>query len=163
VYLDSRQNADSTDELCDNDCYLPWDWSPDGTMILYWSRDRRKVGVMDVSSRRRTLLLSHPKYDVLRSRFSPDQKWIAFMLTAGQDLGQVFIAPFRHTSTVNLDEWIPTAPGAVPRWSPDGRLLYFVSNRDGYMCLYAQPLDPGTKKPLGDVIEVQHMHGARRS
>ena len=27
-------------------------------------------------------------------------------------------------------------------WSPDGNLLYFSSDRDGYKCLWAQRLDP---------------------
>ena len=37
-----------------------------------------------------------------------------------------------------------------PFWSPDGNLLYFLSSRDGFLCLWAQWLDPSTKHPLGD-------------
>jgi hypothetical protein len=32
-------------------------------------------------------------------------------------------------------------------WSPDGRLLYFVSSRDGTRCLYASRIDPATGRP----------------
>ena len=50
-----------------------------------------------------------------------------------------------------------------PFWSPDGRLLYFVSHRDGFRCVWAQPLDFETKHPVGLPISVLHIHSARRS
>ena len=48
-----------------------------------------------------------------------------------------------------------------PFWSPDGNLLYFLSSRDGFLCLWAQRLDPSTKHPLGDQFEVQPFHQSR--
>ena len=50
-----------------------------------------------------------------------------------------------------------------PFWSPDGRLLYFLSHRDGFRCVWAQPLDFETKHPVGSPISVLHIHSARRS
>ncbi|MCP5113883.1 MAG: hypothetical protein GY953_23875, partial [bacterium] len=46
---------------------------------------------------------------------------------------------------------------------PDGNLLYFLSDRDGHRCIYAQPLDAKTKKPMGPPIDVAHFHQFRRS
>jgi len=42
-------------------------------------------------------------------------------------------------------------------------VLYFVSERDGFRCLYARRLDPATKRPLGPSWALQHFHRARRS
>jgi hypothetical protein len=48
-------------------------------------------------------------------------------------------------------------------WSPNGAMLYFFSDRDGFRCVWAQPLDPATKKPLGSAFNVVHFHQASRS
>src|SRR5579875_2242202 len=64
-------------------------------------------------------------------------------------------------------EWIPIADRGgwcdKPRWSPDGNLMYFVSQRDGYRCLWAQRLSQQTKHPLGEPFSVAHFHSARLS
>jgi hypothetical protein len=49
------------------------------------------------------------------------------------------------------------------RWSPDGNLLYYLSERDGFRCIRAQRLDPATKRPVGAPFDVYHSHSARRS
>jgi hypothetical protein len=45
-----------------------------------------------------------------------------------------------------------------PRWAPDGSRLYFVANRDGFPCVWAQALDPATKRPRGEPLAVFHAH-----
>jgi hypothetical protein len=48
-------------------------------------------------------------------------------------------------------------------WSPDGNLFYGLSSRDGYRCIWAQHLDPATKRPVGAPFAVFHSHNARLS
>ena len=64
-------------------------------------------------------------------------------------------------------DWIAVTDGEQndfrADWSPDGNLLYFASERDGFRCIYAQPLDPETKQPRGPLVEVFHAHTSRRS
>jgi hypothetical protein len=78
----------------------------------------------------------------------------------------VRIAPLRNGVAAEESEWIEVTDGsgldASPWWSPDGGLLYFFSRRDGFECLWAQRLDPATKKPVGPAFDVYHFHGARR-
>jgi hypothetical protein len=50
-----------------------------------------------------------------------------------------------------------------PSWSPDGNLLYFFSDRDGFRCLWAQSLDRLTKRPAGVPLAVYHFHRSRQS
>ncbi len=52
---------------------------------------------------------------------------------------------------------------ALFEFSPDGRTLYFQSQHDGMRCVWAQRLDPATKKPIGDAFAVRHFHSARLS
>jgi hypothetical protein len=44
-----------------------------------------------------------------------------------------------------------------------GGLLYYYSDRDGNMCLWAQRLDPLSRKPIGQAFPVQHFHNTRQS
>ena len=41
--------------------------------------------------------------------------------------------------------------------------MYFLSERDGFRCFWAQRLDGATKRPEGEPFAVQHFHQARRS
>ncbi len=43
-------------------------------------------------------------------------------------------------------------------FSPQGRFLYWMSDRDGRDCVYGVPLDPTTKRPPGRPGEVAHLH-----
>lgn len=44
-------------------------------------------------------------------------------------------------------------------WAPDGNAVYYWSQRDGFRCLYKQPLDPESKVPQGNPIAILHRHG----
>jgi hypothetical protein len=41
--------------------------------------------------------------------------------------------------------------------------MYFTSEIDGFRCISAQRVDPGTKRPQGPPIPIYHSHHARRS
>jgi WD40-like Beta Propeller Repeat len=89
VSLGARAKESLRDNLCADDCFLPYDWSPDGTKLLYWSRDQKKIGLMEVVSRHRSVLLEHPEYALLRAYFSPDQEWIAFIALSTPGVGKL--------------------------------------------------------------------------
>jgi hypothetical protein len=99
------------------------------------------------------------------ARVSPDGRWIAFHLDRGWDGKQLFVAPFRDAAQINEADWIPvTEPGDVNQevwWSPNGRYLYFLADRDGWRCVWAQKLDSRTGKPIGPAVAVSHFHQAR--
>ena len=42
-------------------------------------------------------------------------------------------------------------------------MIYSVSNRDGFTCIWAQRLDALTKRPVGMPFPVFHAHNARNS
>jgi dipeptidyl aminopeptidase/acylaminoacyl peptidase len=41
-----------------------------------------------------------------------------------------------------------------PRWSPDGKTLYFISNRSGFLNVWGRRFDPAAGKPNGDPFRV---------
>jgi WD40 repeat protein len=87
-------------------------------------------------------------------------------LEAEQGRTPIFIAPLRNGVALGESEWIQVTDGtgteAAPWWSPDGNILYFLSQRDGFQCIWAQHLDKATKRPAGAPFDVAHFHGARR-
>jgi hypothetical protein len=40
----------------------------------------------------------------------------------------------------------------------NGNILYYISERDDFMCVWGQSLDPATKAPVGEVFSVLHAH-----
>jgi Tol biopolymer transport system component len=109
-------------------------------------------------------VLQHPQYSLNVPRFSPDDRWIAFSASRSgtAERGVLFIAPFRGQAEIPFAEWVVVSDSsdsinAAAGWSPDGNLLYFMSERDGSHCLWAQRLD-SAKRPQGQPFEVQPFH-----
>lgn len=141
---------------------LASDWSNDGRAILGSCRfspsDRYSTCAMPVASdgtpSRARVIASDPKRNLFNQRFSPDQHWIAFL---AHDL------TYSSTSTVYVipaggGAWRALTDGAAfddkPRWGPDGRVLYFVSNRDGVNNVWARRFDPARGAPVGEPFQV---------
>jgi len=82
-----------------------------------------------------------------------------------QSPAQILIAPVRHGTAGGEAEWIAVTDGRYsddkPQFSADGNTLYFTSTRDGYLCIWAQRLDSGTKHPLGPAFAYEHFHNAQ--
>ena len=150
---------------------------PDGSEIVYatWDVDRREhtweIHSINVETPGKTTrVLHHPKYQLWPESFTPDGRWITFVAAprASSRLTQVFVAPYRGGGLIEEKDWIEITDGssgdAWPRFSPDGNRMYFVSDRDGFHCIWTQRLDPQTKKPVpGGLREVRHFHSARLS
>ncbi len=141
-------------------------WSADGKRIVYWHGAPIRFSVFDLEARQSRDLISHPTLDIHGAELSPDGKWVAFHIP-GPVSEPLKIAPVREGKAAGEAEWITVTDAAGsnrrPWWSPDGNLLYFLSTRDGYPCIWAQPLDPSTKRPRGEPMAVYHFHETRRS
>ena len=144
--------------------------STDGREILYEPAENEDVLMYD-SDRRTTVKLAlraSPDLILSSARFSRDGKWFAFhALHNATNSAQIWIAPNGPRLPVPAADWIPITDGTKlerdPAWSADGRFLYFVSERDGFRCIWARALNPSTKQPSGEAFAVRHFHSARFS
>ena len=141
-------------------------WAPGGESLLIERYSKTKVvDLLTIRTGKTVEIMRHPEYDLFQPMFSPDEKWILVNPSyLGQEL--VYIAPFRDGAAAPVSEWFQATDGKFdvkPRWSPDGNTLYFVSIRDGAQSLRAQRLDPATKRPKGESIELLAFSGTRRS
>jgi serine/threonine protein kinase len=164
------KNPNGDKRLVCPDCGGPTDWSPDQQYLLYEpGATIAFIGRVEIATGNWVEWIKHPYNSVRGGRYSPDGQWIAFHAETAANERRVFIAP--NEQQLTDAKWIPIAAGSpdgtsvdfLPSWSPDGNLLYFLSGRDGFRCIWAQRLNPGNKQPLGEPFPVQHFHRSRRS
>jgi eukaryotic-like serine/threonine-protein kinase len=176
VYLVSSSGG-VTQKLCE-ECGPSTDVYADGSFVLLDSVGPPEgIRLLNTKSKKDLLLISsklHPDAFLYNARFSPDSRWIAFHATMGSPTArQIFIVPFRgeHVAFapggITDADWVPVTDGSQldrdPYWSPDGSALYFLSERDGFRCVWMHHLEPSTKRPIGAAVPVRHFHTARRS
>lgn len=139
------------------------DWTPDGKMILA-SSDLRTPGraalclfPLDAAPHAETqmrVIASHPEYHLWQGRFSPDGRWISFNAFKATDpaVSTVYVV------SASGGPWIDITEGRYwddkPRWSPDGKSIYFVSNRTGFFNVWRVRFDPTSGKPLDQPARV---------
>lgn len=159
----------AAEKLCER-CGEVMGASSDGRQTLYEPLENEDVLMYDWAARATVTLAKRPDAGVILSstRFSYDGKWVAFhALRNATNSAQIWIVPIDAERPVPQPAWIAVTGGDAlerdPAWSPDGRFLYFVSERDGFRCVWARQLDPATKHPIGAVFAVRHFHSARFS
>jgi eukaryotic-like serine/threonine-protein kinase len=146
----------------------PRDLSHDNKRLLYQHQnDLGGIRCLDIASGKDVFQLADPKYDLYQAKLAPDDRFVAVEAVDKRGYGinsRLFVVPFRENTDLSPKDWIAIDHSSLwddkPRWSPDGTLLYFVSDRDGHVCLWAQRLDAQSKQPLGVPFAVRHFHGS---
>ncbi len=161
------------EKICDA-CLLPTDWSHSGDHMLFESgNDPLPFALVNMRSKKRIDYIhsvKEPERVMNSIHFSPDDRWVSFHVRTGPLSRQIFVAEVRGEdgeTPAPEESWIPITDGKTldreAAWSPNGNLLYFLSDRDGFRCIWAQRLQPRTKRPVDDAFPVMHFHHARRS
>jgi len=159
----------AVDELCHH-CGILNGTSADGTQLLYEPLSNEDLTLFDRATGQSRKLALRPAAGAILSqgRFSRDGQWVAFhAISNSRDTAQVWLAPAGRGQPAPRSEWVAVTDGRAwetdPAWSPGGGLIYFLSERDGFRCVWARRLDPAGKRPLGDAFPVRHFHSARQS
>jgi eukaryotic-like serine/threonine-protein kinase len=151
-------------------------FSSDGSVVLLQKYgqtpvDEFRVAALDLRTGKERDFLRYPGMAVVHAFFSWDDRWVAFrklssdILSNNLQTAQILIAPVRNGSAAVEAEWIAVTDGKhgddKPQFSADGNTIYFTSTRDdGYLCIWAQRLDPVTKRPLGTPFAFEHFHNS---
>ena len=138
------RRADGTgpvERLTDNEnIQSPWSWSPHGEMLVF--QQARGFGwdihVLSMESGQSTVLLGADAVEV-NAQISPDGKWIAYAANETGEM-EVWLQPFPN---VEDGRWqVSRGGGVAPRWSPDGRELYYRQSPQGSLMAVAVNADP---------------------
>ncbi len=114
----------------------PWDWSPDGSLLLY--DDNTDLYLLALAGDRKPVAYLVAPGQQAYAQFSPDGRLVAY---ASDEQGQfeVFVGTMPSSGAL----WqISTGGGSMPRWRRDGRELYFRAN-DGTLMAAALGAGPG--------------------
>ncbi len=148
-------------EICQS-CQMICFYS-DAHYVLVAGR-RNELFRLNVESGEKIPVLAVESGFIADATLSPDDCWISFLVGKPDGRAAICLAPL-GTAPVSEKESILVCEDdhclRSPKWSPNGRLLYYLSERDGSCCLYAQRLDPASKRPVGGAISVYHAHQAR--
>ena len=111
---------------------LPNSWSPDGKLILYWSRQNNgDLMVLPLFGDRKPLPFLSTAFDERQGVFSPDGKWVAYQSNESGRF-EVYVRTFPGTG----GQWqVSTGGGSSPRWRADAKELYYLAPDDKLMAV----------------------------
>ena len=134
-------------------------WSPDGKEIVfstepvlrpYGRQGTSELWAVDVGSGKTRQVLSG--LDGIQASVSPHGLRIAYWaLPAGGSQRDIWTMPYAGLKKGEQPVAVTNDPAVDwnPVWAPDGKTLYFLSNRSGVMNLWRVPIDETTGKVLG--------------
>jgi len=117
--------------------------SPDGKQLGFWvSGNEGGLYMLTLTSgeSRRIVKIPGPQWRGIGGgdfAWSPDLKWIAYSNRGESREWNIWVVPAKGGEPINVTHLY--AHHSQPTWSPDGKYLFFQSNRDGDG-LYALPL-----------------------
>jgi serine/threonine protein kinase len=121
----------------------PHDVSPDGSVLLYRELSAANQGnlkVLSLTGERRPRDFVASPYDEDEGTFSPDGRWVAYV-SDESGRREVFVASFPDPAQRIR---VSSEGGTQPRWSRDGRELFYVAR--SYTMMVA-PFDSSSAGP----------------
>ena len=125
-------------------------WSRDGRFIAYTEQDPKTKNDLwvlpmgpDAMPSGKPMPFVHSEFNEGQGQLSPDSRWMAY---ASDKTGQpeVYVQPF---PSADNELRISTAGGQQPRWSGDGKELFYLA-ADGKLQMVALSVMPGPKPSL---------------
>ena len=142
------RNADGTGDteqllsLDEGNNPSPWAWSPDGASLLFRPRRNNRggdIGMLAMDGDRSVEWLFDSEFIEAEPGISPDGRWIAYASNrSGRD--EVYVERFPELGDRHV---VSTDGGSRPRWSPDGRELFYFNGDDTAVMVVAVDTDSG--------------------
>lgn len=109
------------------------DWSRDGRFVLFRSNEPPGLGwniwAVSTSEPASVLPILQSRFDERTAQFSPDARWIVYESNESGRF-EVYAHPFPGPGEKMA---VSTSGGSRPRWSADGREIFYVSSEGSVM------------------------------
>jgi Tol biopolymer transport system component len=146
---------------------LPTGWTCDGRAILGSYLSPLYIGIAKLAlwpiapapaDHIGRILLEDPNRRLFQGQFSPDCRWLSFVAQTADDPSHVEINVV-PASGAPAAQWVRIAPDHPwkdkPRWAPDGKTLYFISNQgSSYFNLWGVRFDRDRGRTLGAPFKI---------
>jgi Tol biopolymer transport system component len=114
---------------------VPTDWSKDGRFILYTRTPTSgDVWILPMMGDRKPMPFLQTPFSENAAQFSPDGKWVAYWSNES-GIQQIYVQPFPQASD---KVQISVDGGSLPRWSDNGKELFFASSDGTLMVVDVQ-------------------------
>lgn len=126
---------------------------------------RQGILHLNMRSRDATVILPNSELTFDDASLSPNGQWISYVAHKNSQQSTIFVAPFlgrlidfrQGRSISDQGAW-----NDKPRWTKDGDSVVYISDRDGFRCLWRQELDRD-HHARGVLRSVAHFHQSRLS
>ena len=122
--------------------------SPDGKWIAYADLENNMY-MLNIKSGVRKKISTNQE-GIGDYNWSPDSKWLSFVQAATNTMAQIKI--YNVDSNNSFDLTTDRANSVSPRWSPNGKFIYFLSDRS-FTSLVGSPWGPRQPEPYFDASE----------
>jgi serine/threonine protein kinase len=140
-----------------------YDWSPDGKWLLVskaGGNTRAEIWMLPLASAPHAetagrKIASDPKYDLWQAKFSPNGRWIAFNAVANLPTSlesSIYVVPVEGGTWTRITKGRPWDD--KPRWSADGKTIYYISGVGGFFNLWGIHFDPSTGRAVGEPFQL---------
>lgn len=128
LWMQPSENGDPIQLTKNNDTYIrSFEWSPDAKKIVYTDRKNR-INLLDINSKQKNVLLQCPAGEPSGVKFSPDSKWLTYVLPAENNYSIIYLYNIADKKEYAVtDKWYNSNS---PVFSTDGKYLIFNSSRD---------------------------------
>ncbi|MFY9151592.1 MAG: PDZ domain-containing protein, partial [Prolixibacteraceae bacterium] len=129
IYLLENKKGATPRQLTNGSSAWKYDaeWSPNSKYLVYSDRSLQ-LKLVDIASGNTTVITHADREEIRSYAFSPDSKWITYDKEGENGLGAVWVYNLDTNENRQLTNDSFNDGSAV--FSPDGKYIYFVSDRD---------------------------------
>jgi Tol biopolymer transport system component len=148
-------------------CSNPTGWFSEDRAVLYREGLPSKIKMVDLMTGEARIVLEANGYSLSDATWSPETQYLLFTASQGGNRKQVFAVLFPKSAQSPVGEWIPITGESEfsdrPRWSSDGKTVFYLSSRDSFSCVWGQHFDSESRKSTTPPFAVMHYHNPRFS
>jgi Tol biopolymer transport system component len=142
-------------------CSHPTSWY--GSNAIFYTTPKGEIALLDINTGlSRTAIVGGGGMTLGEADWSPDIGYLLFTATSNGTNKQVYAVRFPQSTgsprgpRIQLTTDLESAER--PRWSEDGKKFYYLSNRDGQLCVWGDRFAPSESGPIGEPFSVMHYH-----
>jgi len=152
----SDLSGENRQKLCEHCAYMGL--APDGRRLLDLDGNPIGIALLEPGVGYSPFLRDSQR-DLLLPTPSRDRTKMAFVAKNPGGTRSIYTIPFREPAPPK-EQWRLVAQGAMPAWSTNSQILYYIGPHEGTQCVMGRKI-AADGEPAGDSFAVAHFHNPR--